>query len=349
MEACVVMLIISIFIAVTANVIPHKIKPKNQSDAHGRYECYYIGNSLYERVCLKGNCKAPHTVDACRFTPPKYIKFLIINAVGGSAANGGSAGQFVSTFYSSSNSNYEVSPGTFGAEAGSKGNDSSVYICNNQECSSKSIVLTAKGGEYTSGINGYQNTTTDNIRSCKIEVGPKISSNNALSKGYTCSKGPACEVESGRIKVSYCRTNELYKTVYLPYSAATTPNAGNYKTTQFIVDSPYPCTTGGGASCNSAGEVKWDSTTGKLLYYDTSLWDDYGTKIKSGWDPTNDDLTPSLYKLTLTLKVNTSTDRSMMDDYVKMLQLPTTEGIRSASPGSIEGTTPHSGAILFLW
>ena len=333
LEATVVMLILSIFIAVTANVIPHKIKPKNQSDAHGRFECYYNGNKLYQRTCLKGDCKDnPDEVTTCRFVPPKYIKYLIVNAVGASAPAGGSAGEFLSTFYSSSNSIYDIEPGKFGSEE-IDGTSTRVYKCDDTNCTSKSLIMKAVQGINTSGADGYKNTTTDDIQSCVIEKGPTISYNSLLSKGYMCSKGPICEIETGKLKVSYCRTNELYRTVYLPYKKQDVTNSSDYKITQFIIDSPY---------------TEWDNSTNTITYYDTSLWDDYGTSIKAGWNPKTDILTPSLYKLTITLKLGNVTEKSLMDNYMEMLQLPN-GGIRDAHPGSIISNTPKSGAVLILW
>ncbi len=354
LEACIVMLIVSIFIAVSANVIPHKVKPKTQTEPHGRYECYYNGNTLTERYCANDDkCQPPTNAKngRCIFTPPKYMRFLIFNAVGGSAASGGNAGKFVSTFYSSANTKYEMVPGTYGS-AGQNGNPTSVYVCADTACSvdTRQLMLKANGGAYTLGINGYKNTTIDDVNSCTIEIGPKLSeedeSSKQLARGYMCSRGPVCEIEDGKIKVSYCRTNELYRTDYIPYKKSDIASERDMSNTQFIIESPY---------------TTWTPSTGTLIYYDTSLWDDYGTKLfdsdgqplvyegSNAWSPTISTLTPSLYKLTLYLNVSNGESISLMENYIKMLNLPTTEGIGSVYPGSIKSTGPNSGAVLVLW
>ena len=155
---------------------------------------------------------------------------------------------------------------------------------------------------------------------------------------YDCAKGPVCEIENDRIKVSYCRTNEIYKTDYLPYKrldSSYTSSEKDMKDTQFIANSPYP-----------AGS-KWNNTTGTLIYYDASLWNEYNLDPPNTWNPEEDTDTPSLYKLTLKLKVNNNTTVSLMENYIKMLRIDS--GISSAKPGSISGGTSKPGAVLILW
>ena len=351
LEACIVMLIVSIFIAVTANVIPRKMKPKTESEMHGRFECYYNGDKLEQKLTLMDKSTTTDVTENryCEFTPPKYIKFLIINAVGGASGPGGSVGQFLSTFYTSTNDTYIIKPGAKGS-AESNGGDTKVEKKN--EGSSDDTILIAEGGKYTAGIDGYKNTTIDDVIRCEITVGPKIGDDNILSKDFICASGPICEIENDKIKVSHCRTNELYRTIYIPYKRSNSGyQAGVYVgdsesglfDMQYIVNSPYPK--------QGTEENKWtldsENGTGTLIYYDASIYTDYGTEPPEDWDPITNRTSPSLFKLTLTVKANQNNATSRMENYIKMLQI--NDGIGSVHPGSIVESTSYPGAVLILW
>lgn len=332
MEACVVMLVVSIIVAVMANVIPRKISPKTQSDVHGRYECYFDGDTLYQQTFIKGKSSTRSAVASCTFTPPDYVKFLIINAVGGAAPSGGSAGSFASTFYTTSNVKYKVELGAAGTGS-NNGGDTNVLACTNTECTATQEVIKAKGGEYSANI---LNTNINDVKSCMAQAGPQILSSSVLSANYICDKSPICEIEGDNIKVSYCRTNEIYKTDYIPYKKYTSSTykseQQNMNDTNFIANSPYST---------------WNSATGVLTYYDASLWDEYGIVPSNDWNPVESTTMPSLYKLILNLKVNSNTTTSAMENYIKMLQIGS--GISSVNPGSIKSGTSKPGAVVILW
>ena len=259
MEAAIVMLIVSIFIAVIATVVPHKVKPKTEADAHGHFECYYSGNKLVQRTFVEGNYD-PEVVDRssqgyCEFVAPKYLRWLIINAVGGGSGTG-SAGKVVSTFYNSALSpSYKM---YIGQGAASNGGTTTVYNSSDQK-----VIEIGGGSDFTN----VASTSIANVVSCSI-TGLQHDASNPYNDDYICDYGPLCEVSGDKIKVSYCRTNELYKTVYLPYKKGGEFSETNYRESQYIVSTPYK---------------SWNPNTGVLTYCDTSLWTDWGEDPDSDW------------------------------------------------------------------
>lgn len=83
-EMLVVLLIMS-FIAIGIPLIHFKkTELKTKRSLHGRYECYYQGNTLMEyMVNEEGANMGPNAVTSCSFTPPKNAIFFLVHAVGG--------------------------------------------------------------------------------------------------------------------------------------------------------------------------------------------------------------------------------------------------------------------------
>ena len=78
-EALVVMAIISIFFAAASKIITTKPKVKKQRNAHGYYECYYLGG--YKQKYVRDGVASPlESVSECKFEPPAGIAFFNINS-----------------------------------------------------------------------------------------------------------------------------------------------------------------------------------------------------------------------------------------------------------------------------
>lgn len=341
LEAAVVMLIVSIFIAVIATVIPHKVKPKTESDAHGHFECYYSGNRLVQRTFAEGN-NDPEIVDRtsqgfCEFVPPKYLRFLIINAVGGGSGTG-NAGKFVSTFYNSAlSASYKI---YIGQGAADNGSDTHVNNAEDDE------IIRVGGGI---DLTDIRNTSVENIIGCTV-TGLQHDDNRPFNDDYICDKGPICEVSNDKIQVSYCRTNELYRTVYLPYQRRSVSSGSddyveasetNFRNTQVIVESPY---------------TSWDYANGILTYCDTSLWDDWGRDPDAAWTvntstcTSNNEIVPSLYKMQIRIDTSREAAESQMTKYIKMLQYDASDAITTIEPGNGKSSGKgNDGAVLIIW
>ena len=346
-EACVVMVIVSIFIMVMANVIPHKVKDKVESNSHGHFECYFRPSDghLIQQTFIEGNVgeaedRTAQGFDYCSFIPQNYSRFLIFNAVGGGAIN--SAGRFGSTFFNSSISNsYKIYPGAGGEDTGGD------TIVKNSE--DEEIMHVGGGIDATNPANA----SIDDVSSCVISstiprtyyAGAPFSENAYYyDQDYVRERGPVCEVENGKVKVSFCRTNEFYGTSYLPYKS-TSGDTSDYLQSQFVAESPYPSN-------------HWDVNNKRLNYCNTSLFEDYGNEPYDGWlvnnnCESNNDVYPSLYKMTLTLDLNYGTGSSLMSNYIRMLQYNESEDpIVGITPGPGDGVasgTGGTGAVLILW
>ena len=191
MEASVVMLIAAIFIAVIASVVPRRVSPKSVAESHGRFECYYNNGSLkYQEF----NNDAPATNNAltapssqkakvagageqrpyCIYTPNKFAKFFIMNAVGQggspSAGLGGSSGKFASLFFPSTHQSYWIFPGRYTGASGEDIKNGTTYVTlSGSGGNSGRVVIEAKmaatsSGEYSS-LYGFDST---DIESCSI-------------------------------------------------------------------------------------------------------------------------------------------------------------------------------------
>ena len=95
-EMLVVMLIMS-FIAIGIPAIHFKkTELKTKRSLHGRYECYYNGNTLMQyQVNEEGAEDGPRAVTECSFIPPRNAIFFLIHAVGGGGGASTAAGGIV--------------------------------------------------------------------------------------------------------------------------------------------------------------------------------------------------------------------------------------------------------------
>lgn len=327
MEALVVMLVVSIFIAIIGNVIARKPKPKKEDNLHGRFECYYDNDKLMKRTVvmnIKQDAEEADDSDYCLFTPPKGVKYIIINAVGAgtsSSAESKSPGRFVSTFYTSSDTTYKLAPGKIGG--------SDTVITDN---TSDIEILRVENGK---DLSDAGNTNISDVQRCLIKKGQYITEDNVFANNYLCANGVVCEVLDDRVKVSFCRTMEVYEEEYLPWNY--NKEHTTYKTlvpSKFIATSSY---------------TKRNSDYSEMYYFGTELFSDYGPEPPSDWDPdkinaaSNDPAvtTPSLYKLTLYLRKPDTTP--LMSNYMEAMEI--NDGIGAADPGGIG----KNGGILIIW
>lgn len=339
LEACIVMLIVAIFVAVMANVIPQKAKKKVSSEAHGRFECYYKDGTLYQQS-FTGNLgsgektavESGGTSTQCKFQPPFYAKYIIIDAVGGGAGGGtsvgGGDGGFVSSFYTSISKSYMIEPGGGGA------------VNNNGEPtlikSGDSTLLTANGGKTKSSLD---NTTVDDILSCVV-------TEYTTDSYYDCKTSPRCEIVDGKVRVSFCRTKDNYKTVDLTYKAYDSSGALITNNPRYIVNSLYT--------------EKKSGTQNVWLYHDISLFSDYSDDTnpvyQAGWVPNvNDIWTPSLYTLEITMDVDVneaspaSESKSNLERYIESMKYTSPISTVHPGQGGAANTAGTAGAAIILW
>lgn len=336
MEACVVMIIVAIFVAVMANVIPHKAKSKVASEAHGRFECYYEGGTLYQQMFTEGSttgrqkaADAGGTSTSCSFVPPYYAKYMIIDAVGGGAgggpAGGGSEGQFASTFFASVHAKYTATPGK-GGLANNHGGDT-VVMGNGVE------LMTANGGK---ALATLENTTVNDILTCVI-------TEYAEGDEYNCNIYPTCEIKDGKIQVSFCRTREFYKTSQLTYKQFDDDGNLILDNPRYIVNDVYT-------------EQKPDDNS-VWIYHDISLWSDYSEETNPvyqfDWEPSVDDLwTPSLYTMELVMDTNAEGDGetpSNLARYIESMQYASKMKDAKVGTGGAKNAAGYDGGVLFLW
>ena len=345
-EACVVMIVTAIFVAVMANVVSHKSKAKVASEAHGRFECYYDGNTLYQQMFTEGSSTgrvkavdAGGTATTCVFTPPYYAKYLIMDAVGGGAGGsnrgGGSEGQFVSSFYATILPKYSLSPGKGGAVS-TNGGDSTVVTDGD-------TILTAKGGKATASL---ENTTVNDILTCNILE-------YALDEQYDCKVYPTCEVRNGKIYVSFCRTKSSYITKELDYKKVKADGTVEKGNPRYIVNDVYT------HQSTHIKEQKYGINDPSVwIYHDISLFSDYDSNSlnpvkRPGWEPKVDDLWyPSLYTMALKMDTTANGDAespSNLARFIDSMQYKSKISELKVGTGGAKNSAGYNGAILFLW
>ena len=93
-EMLVVMLIMSFIVIGVPAIHFKKNEVKTKRSLHGRFECYYNGNTLMSYyVNEEGASETPAVGGAgCTFTPPKNAVYLLIHAVGGGGGGSNTAG-----------------------------------------------------------------------------------------------------------------------------------------------------------------------------------------------------------------------------------------------------------------
>ncbi len=352
-EAVVVMMVASVFIAVMANSIPHKVKPKVRADAHGRFECYYKGNTLYQRQVIDGS--APIETLAtnpsyCEFKPNPYAQYIVINAVGGGAGgvartnNSGSAGEFSSMFVPAPETVYRLRPGR-GGSAGNSGMPTTVDSCGSR-CSLADAfneALRVEGGSSTMSIISQR---PENLQSCDI-----VAENS--SGAFNCNTNARCEILNGGqvLQVSFCRRTDFYRTMDIPFeSSNNTWNSikGNkcrrndgigtfvlYDVSAFS-DYKIPATNNGVPTCGQAN----------IPFGSNPLWNVGENNLRSS-------SIPSFYKMRLVFDTNVGLPQegtpSDMTRYVTAMRYNAGVGLLNPGNGGAVGNPGSAGAVIIMW
>jgi len=176
LEASVTMLIVGIFTALCANAYTKRHITYQESDGHGRYECYYSGGAIAQRIVENGSARDV-AGSTCVFRPPRYAKYFLINVSGGGTA--AAAGQFDSLFYTSLAEPLTITPGTVGNRTTLKMGGKTIHTTN------------AGGGEVV-----VTSSTAQTVASCTLT--------NTI---YNCGSTQSCAQSGTNIKVSYCAAN----------------------------------------------------------------------------------------------------------------------------------------------
>ena len=339
LEAMVVMIIVAIFVAVIANSIPHKSKPKLSAEAHGGYECYWKGDKLYSRAIAIGteSSEKEETSDCCNFKPNQYVNYIVFNVVGGGSRGGedigGGAGAFKSAFFSSPNNNYQLCPGKGGNSTHSNGFPSTVKSGQNE-------IVTVEGGSDSTTV---QNTKFSDILGLSIEG----MDSNVITYGCTYSPRAWLDDSDNTIHISFCRTSLDITEKVLEYSnPAYTRNEDKYKT---VLQSPTFGTP----------LLSYDRVNNELVYYDVGEFVDYGKNPlnTSGCTPgkiieMNDPMCPSRYKLTIKINLpdyGSNGETSELTKYAQLMQYTNLVNIKPGDGGAQGRQNGKSGAVLVVW
>lgn len=194
-EACVVMLIVAVFIAMCANAYTKRHVTYQESDGHGRYECYRNGGTLVQRY-VENNSARNVGGTTCVFRPPRYAKYLLINAIGG--GSGTAAGEFVSLFYNAIDQPLTIDPGN--------ANESTVI----KDAAGNSI-YEAKAG---TGEMSVTNSAADRVGNCTVGAGIDTDGNTL---NFNCSGStPICAQDGTNLVVYYCKANQSFQRIDIP-------------------------------------------------------------------------------------------------------------------------------------
>lgn len=199
LEACITMLIAAIFIAMCANAYTKRNVTYQESDGHGRYECYKVGGGVAQRY-VENNSARDISGSTCIFRPPRYAKYILINATGGGSSGGSLSGEFISSFFSSIDEPLTIQPGGVAGVT-------RVYK-NNQE------IVSAAG---SSSDMVVISSTVDKVKNCTVGDGIKASSADpTTSPPFDCGIEPFCAQDGSNIRVRYCRTKTDYEEMSIP-------------------------------------------------------------------------------------------------------------------------------------
>ena len=106
-EVLAIMVIAAVILAAATPMITKKHRVKPEQVTHGRFECWWEGNQLKQRM-ISGDkvveVKDMTSVGSCKFNPPANADKFLVQGVGGGGAGGGAGGSFI-------NSKYEVAEG----------------------------------------------------------------------------------------------------------------------------------------------------------------------------------------------------------------------------------------------
>lgn len=187
-EACVTMLIVGIFTALCANTFSKRHVTYQESDGHGRYECYRNAAGNIAQRYVENNSPRDVAGTTCIFRPPRYAKYLLINMSGG--GSGSAAGEFKSLFYSSIDAPLTITPGGSGQETSIFMNATKLY--------------TVAGG---TGELVATDSAADTVQSCTFTYNL-----------HTCGSTPICSQDGSDLSISYCRSAMDFVTLKLPIS-----------------------------------------------------------------------------------------------------------------------------------
>lgn len=332
-EACVVMLVVAIFLSVSANVIPKRNKAKPEAEGHGRFECYYRNGQLYQQM-FQGTSSAGLTaVSECRFNPPVYAKYIVINAVGGGAGgsggNGGEPGEFYSSFHTSARAAFIMTPG----KAGSSGHDGTATSVYYEDDKNGDPIVRANGGLSNREL---KDAKTSDIKQCAITAGSSSSGTD-----IACGSIPLCEVVGEKIDVHYCFSSSVYKSKYLDLQAD-------------IIQRP---------SDEWLKQPVLNESEATITYYDQGLLDEYnldlaeflsayrGTEFFEPLLVALEESYPILFTMVLTFDFHRSntTTPSLLMNYLEGMGITT--GIAEYKPGQggAPGGAGNDGAVFITW
>lgn len=203
-EACVVMLIVGIFVALCANAYSKKHVTYQESDGHGRYECYRNSAGTLMQYYVENNNRRSVTGNSCVFRPPRYAKYLFLNAVGGGSST--APGEFKTVFYSSLDKPLTVEPGGVNGSTSIKLDGT--------------VILSAAAGQ--GSLNATSSEATE-VRSCTFDY-----------KNTDCDGTPTCQQKGSDLKISFCNesgyvTNILSLEYIKQYKSSYSGNTLIYK------------------------------------------------------------------------------------------------------------------------
>ncbi len=347
-EALVVMSIVSIFVAVMASVIPHKSKPKISAEAHGGFECYYVGNQLYSRTISAGreNDPKPESGSFCEFRPDQYVKYLIFNVVGGGArggaSTGGGAGQYTSAFFPTPKNIYRLYPGKGGStSAHSDGYPSFVRIGNDI-----TNIVEVQGGN---DLATAENTKFSDIKDVYISghMGPSVIA-------FGCSYVPRAWKDSvdGLIHVEFCETSANIIEKTFVYSDDTLPSyPGSLQRYKTILQTPSNAS-------KPISRLK-PGTKNIWEYQEVGRWVDLGQDFLSDTSCSfaalqgmNDPMCPSRYKMEILLDIPDNGAigaNSSLTKYASMMGYNNLAGVQPGNGGNAGRQAGKHGAILVSW
>lgn len=187
MEASVVLVMVGIFIAMTASSFSKRNVTYNEADGHGRYECYQSAAGIQQRY-VENNSPRVVRGTSCVFRPPRYAKYLLVNMTGGGSAT--AAGEFKSLFYSSIEEPLTI-------ELGGVGGTTRVIT-------NGTTIAFASGGGGGMIVTDSMANTVSGCTFSKTET--------------TCGSTPRCAQVGSDVEVSYCRSTSDFVTRRIPIS-----------------------------------------------------------------------------------------------------------------------------------
>lgn len=185
LEASVVMLIVGIFVALCANAYTKRHITYQESDGHGRYECYRNGGNIVQRY-VENNSPREIAGTTCVFRPPRYAKYFLINVSGGGTA--ASAGKFDSLFFTSFADPITITPGAAGGSTTLKVNERTIHS------------TSGGGGEVV-----VTSATAETVNSCELS-----------EETESCGSTTSCTQDGSNILVNYCFDDVTLYTQTIP-------------------------------------------------------------------------------------------------------------------------------------